>query len=299
MGPLNMPNSTSQPGAQISSFETRRPIVLSIELSQGMVHVIASDRIDTVVAVNPSDRERPADVEAAQKTVVDLANGTLSIRAPRRRGVIGHLGRGRSGSVDVTVELPERSSLTAEAGFADFRCDGQFGDVDVRTGAGNVHVDQTGAIRVHSGAGRVALGETSGDAEIVTAGDITIGAVAGDAVVKNHNGRTWISRVEGNVTVKSSNGDVTIEDAGRDVTAKTANGDIRLGQVVRGSVDIETAFGGLEIGIREGTAAWIDANTRFGRIHSSLSPADDSEQSAETVQVRARTAFGDVLITRS
>jgi DUF4097 and DUF4098 domain-containing protein YvlB len=281
------------------SFETHRPIVLSIELSQGTVQVIASDRIDTVVAVNPSDRGRPADVEAARKTVVDMANGTLSIRAPKPRGITGHLGWGRGGSVDVTVELPEGSSLTAEAGFADFRCDGRLGDVEVRTGAGNVRLDQTGALRVHSGAGRFALEATSGNAEIVTAGDMTIGTVAGDADVKNLNGRTWISRVGGNARVKSANGDVTIEDAGGDTTVKTANGDIRLGQVARGSAILETGSGGLEIGIREGTAAWIDANTRFGRIHNSLSPADDPDQSVETVQVRARTAFGDVLITRS
>ena len=69
------------------TFETNQPIVLSIEMSQGAVHVIASDRTDTVVAVNPSDRDRPEDVEAADKTVVDLANGTLSIRAPKPRGI--------------------------------------------------------------------------------------------------------------------------------------------------------------------------------------------------------------------
>jgi len=282
------------------SFQTHQPIVLSIGLSHGAVHVIASDRTDTVVSVNPSDRDRPDDVEAAGKTVVDLANGTLSIRMPKPGGfaapVIGWKGRG---SVEVTVELPEGSSLRADTGFADFRCDGRLGDIDVRTGAGNVRLDRTGGLRVHTGAGRFALEETSGNAEIVTAGDMTIGTVAGDADVKNHNGKTWISRVGGNVRVKSANGDVTIEDAGRDVTVKTANGDIRLGQVARGSAIIETAAGGLEIGIREGTAAWIDANTRFGRIHNSLSPADDPGPSVETVQVRARTGFGDVLITRS
>jgi DUF4097 and DUF4098 domain-containing protein YvlB len=105
--------------------------------------------------------------------------------------------------------------------------------------------------------------------------------------------------VEGNVKVKSANGDVTIEEAGRDVSVKTANGDIRLGRVSRGTATVETASGRLEIGIREGTAAWIDANTQFGRIHNSLSPADSPDQSTETVEVRARTAFGDVLITRS
>ena len=91
----------------------------------------------------------------------------------------------------------------------------------------------------------------------------------------------------------------TIEDANRDVMVKTANGDIRLGQVARGSATLETASGGIEIGIKEGTAAWVDASTKFGRVHNTLSPADDPEQSTETVQVHARTAFGDVLITRS
>jgi hypothetical protein len=268
-------------------------------MSQGAVHVIASDRTDTVVAVNPSDRDRPEDAEAAAKTVVDLANGTLSIRVPKPRGIAVHLGRRRGGSVDVTVELPERSSLRAEAGFADFRCDGRLDDVEVKTGAGDVRLDQTSALRVHSGAGHVAVEQASGRAEIVAAGDMTIGVVTGDADVKNLNGKTWIGRVGGDVKVKSANGDVTIEDAARDVTVKTANGNIQLGQVARGSVTIETASGGLEIGVSEGTAAWIDATTKFGRVHNNLTPTDDPEPSAETVQVRARTSFGDVLITRS
>jgi len=282
------------------SFETRHPIVLSIELSQGRVQVIATGRTDTVVAVNPSDPGRLADVEAARTVMVDLANGILSIRMTKPGGIAASvIGWKRSGSVDVTVELPEGSSLRADTGVADFRCDGRLGDVEVKTGVGNVHLDQTGALRLRSGAGRLALEEASGNAEIVTAGDITIGAVAGDADVKNINGKTWISRVGGSVKVRSANGEVTIGDAGRDVTVKTANGDIRLGQVARGSAIVETASGGIEIGIREGTAAWIDANTRFGQIHNSLSPADVPVLSSETVQVRARTAFGDVLISRS
>jgi DUF4097 and DUF4098 domain-containing protein YvlB len=101
------------------------------------------------------------------------------------------------------------------------------------------------------------------------------------------------------VKVKSANGDVIIDDAGGDVTAKTANGNVRLGQVARGSVSIETASGAVEIGVREGTAAWIDATTKFGRVRNDLTPTDDPGESAETVQVHARTSFGDVLIARS
>jgi DUF4097 and DUF4098 domain-containing protein YvlB len=284
----------------MQTFETNQPIVLSIEMSQGAVHVIADDRADTVVAVNPRDRNRPDDIEAAAQTVVDLANGTLSIKQPKPGGIAAPvIGWKRSGSVEVTVELPERSSLRADSGFVDFRSDGRLDDVEVTTGAGDVRLDRTGVLRVRTGAGHVAVEEASDRAEIEAAGDMTIGVVAGDADVKNLNGTTRIGRVDGNVKVKSANGDVIIEDAGRDVTVKTANGNIRLGQVARGSVTLETAAGGLEIGVREGTAASIDATTKFGRVDNNLTPTDDRNPPAESVQVRARTSFGDVAITRS
>lgn len=300
MGPLTTPHTPIQREHRMPSYETDQPIVLSIELSQGMVHVIATDRTDTVVSVSPTDRARPADVEESEKTIIDMANGTLSIKSPRSRGIARHvLGWGRSGSIDVTVELPEGSSLRADTGVADFRCDGRLDSVDVNTGVGDIQLDQTGMLHVHSGVGRFTLEMASGDAEIVAAGNMTIGTVTGDADVKNNNGATSISRVGGDASVRSANGDVTIEDASHDVTVKTANGDITLGHITRGTTIVETGFGGLEVGIGEGTAAWIDANTKFGHIHNILSPADQPDQTAETVQVRARTAFGDVVITRS
>jgi DUF4097 and DUF4098 domain-containing protein YvlB len=284
----------------MQTFETNQPIALSIEMSHGAVHIIASDRTDTVVAVTPSDTERADDVEAAARTVVDLTNATLSIKQLRPGGIAAPvIGWKRRGAVEVTVELPEGSSLHADTGLADFRCDGRLGDVEIKTGAGGVRLDHTAALRVRTSAGNVAVEEASRKAEIVAAGDLTVGAVAGDADVKNLNGTTWIGRVGGDVKVKSANGDVTIDDAGRDVTARTANGNIRLGQVARGTVTIETASGALEIGIKDGTAAWIDATTKFGRLHNHLTPALDPAPSAETVQVRARTSFGDITITRS
>jgi hypothetical protein len=284
----------------MSTFETTQPIVLSIEISQGAVHLIASDRTDTVVAVNPSDRDRPDDVEAAQKTAVDLANGTLTIKQTKPGGLAAPvIGWKRRGSVEVTVELPSRSSVRADAGVADFRFDGGLGDVDVRTGVGDVRIDQAAALDVRTGSGHVAVEEASGRAHITAAGDINLSVVSGDADLKNLNGATWIGRVGGNAKVRSANGDATIDDAGHDVDVKNANGNIRLGQVARGIVTVETASGSLEIGVKEGTAAWIDANTKFGRVHNRLTPSDDPGTSAETVQVHARTSFGDVLIARS
>ncbi len=84
------------------SFETVRPIAVSIDLAHcmGMVHVIASDRTDTVVAVNPDDRNRQVDVETAKQTVVDLSEWEpdyQSAQATRHRRVSrGWAGAARS-----------------------------------------------------------------------------------------------------------------------------------------------------------------------------------------------------------
>jgi DUF4097 and DUF4098 domain-containing protein YvlB len=81
--------------------------------------------------------------------------------------------------------------------------------------------------------------------------------------------------------------------------AKSANGDVRLGEAVRGSVVLETHAGDVEVGIREGTAAYLDVRSVAGRVLNELDAAGAPEPSAETVEVRARTSTGDIVIRRA
>ena len=50
----------------------------------GDVHLIASDRNDTVVAVNPSDRSRKPDLDVARRPVSNSPTATFSSRRPNR-----------------------------------------------------------------------------------------------------------------------------------------------------------------------------------------------------------------------
>jgi len=280
------------------SFPTPEPITATIDIPLGAVHLIAGERADTVVAVNPSDRSRQVDVEAAERTQVDFSGGRLLVKTPKPRG-LGSIGFGRSGSVDVTIELPEGSHLDAEAGFTDFRADGRLGDTRIKSGAGDLRVDLTGELHLASGAGNVTVNRAAGSGTITAAGDIRIGGIDGDVEVKNLNGKTWIGQAGGGLRVKSANGDITVDRAQADVAVKTANGSIRIGEVTRGSVVLETGSGGLEVGIGQGTVAFVDAATRFGRVHNALETTSAPESSQETVEIRARTSFGDIAIQRS
>ena len=140
----------------------------------------------------------------------------------------------------------------------------------------------------------------AGNADVTTSsGDIRLGAIDGTAVVKNSNGSTQVASVGGDVRAKSSNGNVLIGHAGAGVTAHTANGDVRVAEVKRGAVVIETATGELEVGIAAGVAAWLDVRTRFGMVRNSLDSADGPDGSEGTVEVRARSSFGDIVIHRA
>jgi hypothetical protein len=278
------------------TFDTPDPISATIVLAVGDVRISATDRSDTIVDVRPSDASNEEDVEVAQRTRVEYADKHLLVTAPRRRS---WLTRSGGGSIDVTIELPAGSRLNGAAGWADFRCDGRLGDCRIKTGLGHIQVDEAGTLSLRSGIGDVSSERARGDAEVTTAsGDVRLGALDRSAVVKNSNGDTWVGVAGGDLRVKAANGRIAVDVAHGSVVARSANGDVRLGDVGRGSAVLESHLGDLEVGIREGTSAWLDVSSRAGRVHNALDAAEAPEPSAATVEVRARTAAGDVVIRR-
>ena len=155
-------------------------------------------------------------------------------------------------------------------------------------------------MQLRTGVGDVTVDRAAGDAEVTTgSGAVRIDGIDGAAVVKNSNGDTWIGEVTGDLRVNAANGRISVDRAHATVAAKTANGDVRLGEVARGAVVAETALGKVEVGIRDGVAAWLDLNTRFGNVRNDLDAADRPGPGEDAVEVRARTSFGDITIRRS
>jgi hypothetical protein len=277
------------------TFDTPEPIVATIDIAGGHVRIHASDRADTVVEVRPSDKSEDADIQAAGQTQVEYAGGELLVKAPKNK--IRSL-FGRTASIDVTVELPSGSRVDGK-GWADFRSEGRIGESTFDTAAGSIRLDQTGRLKLRTAAGDVSVGRSGGHTDVATStGKIWIGEIDGTAVVKTSNGDITVGQVAGDVRLNTANGDITVDHALAAVDAKTAYGSVRIGEVVRGSVVLETGFGELELGVREGTAAWLDVSSQHGSVRSDLNATDSPEQSDETVEVRARTGYGDIVIRR-
>ncbi|AHI02132.1 DUF4097 family beta strand repeat-containing protein [Kutzneria albida] len=278
-------------------FDTPEPISVTLELGVGNVRITASDRTDTIVDVRPSDETDESDVQAAQQVRVDYANGRLQVTGPKAR--VFDFSR-KTRSVEVSIDLPSGSQVSGEVQLGDLSGTGWLGECGFKTSTGNVRLERTGPLRVDTAAGHVTADGIAGNAEIHTgSGKVRIGEVEGSVVVKNSNGDTTIDAVTGDIRVRAANGDISVNRAGAGVHAKTANGGIRLGEVARGSVELGTAMGDLEIGIAEGTAARLDVHTGFGQVRNLLDNTTRPEGSAETVEVRAHTSFGGITIRRS
>ena len=278
------------------SFATPEPISATIDVPVGDVRISAGDGGATIIDVRPTDASNEEDVEVAQRTRVEYGDEQLLVKAPRSRSWTPRRG---GGSIDVTVELPAGSHLHGAGQLADFRCEGRLGDCRIKTGVGQIRVDRADTPRLRTGIGDIALDHATGQAELTAgSGDVRVGQLDGGAVIKSSNGDTWVGAADGDLRLSAANGNITVEAAHAGVVAKSANGDVRLSEVVRGSIVLETRLGDLEVGIREGTAAWLDVSAKAGRVHNALDAAEAPEPSAETVEVRARTSAGSVVIRR-
>ncbi|MEU5625083.1 MULTISPECIES: DUF4097 family beta strand repeat-containing protein [Streptomyces] len=276
------------------SFDTPRPIAVNAHVGAGSIRFTASDRSDTVVEVRPGDPGRDKDVRAAEQTEVSYASGVLTISTKERRFI------GPTGAVEVTVELPAGSRVDTVGSWTQVFGEGRLGEVRVKTPGGDVRLDTTGPLELTASHGSVTVDRVEGSAEITTSsGSVRVGAVEGPAVLKNSHGSTTVGVALADLRVKNANGDINVARAEASLTATTAHGTLRVDEVVRGEIRLETSYGAIEVGVREGTAAWLDVQSSGGLVRNTLTASSSPAQTEETVKVHARTRYGNIDVRRA
>ena len=273
------------------TFTTPTPIDLAIKLPVGAVEIIAADRNDTIVTVSPTNPTKAVDIRGANETKVEFDGQRLTITGPRPRfSFVGPFE-----SVDVKVELPTGSRLTAETSAGAVRTAGRLGATRIKSSM--VDLDGTGDLWVRAMNGNVTVAKADGGVEITADhGQIRLGTVTGDAILKASHGSVTVGESGGDLDAKLSYGDLTITTALASVAAKTAYGSIELLEVSSGSVQVESGYGAVTIGVRPGVPAWLDLSSKDGRVRNELGADVAPESSEQTVAVRVRTQYGDITI---
>lgn len=256
-------------------FTAAGPIKADLRLPAGSVNVTAAntDKVSVSLTASSGAGERLLD-----DTEVSFEHETLRVLTPKRTSIRGNA------SLDLTVELPEGSSVTVEAASADLDFTGTLGRLHANTASGDVRAERV--------AGDVALTTASGD--------VRLGDASGDARVSTASGDVMVHRADGDIIAKTASGDVWIGRAGKSVTAKTASGDVHIDSIASGLADAKTVSGDVTVAVAPGTGVYLDISTLTGDVSSELESDDSVAAEGEaTLTVSCRTVSGDVRLTRA
>jgi DUF4097 and DUF4098 domain-containing protein YvlB len=274
------------------SFATPEPITATLTTAGAQVRVTASDRPDTVVLVEPINSATKTDVKVAENTKVGFSAGELSIETTKA----GH----KNGSVAITIELPAGSKLVLNTAWTSVQTDGPLGDCELHVASGQIQLGRVASLQASLAGGEVAVGHIAGTAGIDnTSATVRIDEVEGTVRYTGSTGKIWIGHATSDVDLSGASGSFDIDRADGSVIAKAANCPIRVGRITRGQAELLNASGGIEIGISEGTAAWVDAKSTKGAVRSFLPAQDNPDEFDNKVKIYARTRLNDIVIQRA
>ncbi|PFG42339.1 putative adhesin [Isoptericola jiangsuensis] len=276
------------------TFPAPRPVPVTVDVPFARLHVVASDRDDVVVTVLPSDPSRSGSVRAAEEVRVERTGDGVAVTYPGswKQWVLPFA----AGTADVTVELPTGSEVRGRTGS--LHVEGALHAVEMSLSAGDARLGVVDRLTLAVGAGSVHVGRAVTANVKASAGSVHVDEVAGEVAVKASNGTTTVGTVSGALTVQGAHGDITVRRVRGAVTARSAHSSIRVDALESGSVALTTSFGSIDVGVPEGTAAYLDLATEHGTVRNQLTPTDGPVADEATAEIHASTGYGDVVVRR-
>lgn len=265
------------------TFSTPNPVSLYVELGAGdlVIHTDTTDQ--TVVDV---------DGKNAEDVVVDQRGDDILVIAKRNR--TGFFGS--SEQLTIRVSMPHDSRLSTKLGSAGVQVRGRLGETQLRTGSGDVRIDELGAeASIETGSGDVQVDVAAGPLQVKSgSGDVTLDRLGGPTNVSTGSGDVLINVAGEAVQVKSGSGDMRVREAQRDVALSTASGDLVIDQMHRGQLAAKNVSGDIRVGIPAGVPVWTDISSMTGSVRSNLQGVGEPAEGQDFIELRAKTISGDV-----
>jgi len=214
--------------------------------------------------------------EAVRQTRIDFTGGRLVVRTPKDMQL-------RNVTINVSVQAPLGSHVTAKSGSGDLTVSGAAGRLELTTGSGRVSADQAAAAaKVDTGSGVVRLGPMAAGVRAKTgSGDVEVTSIGGVSTVVTGSGDVWLGAVTS------------------DVLARTGSGNVTIANAAAGQLELHTGSGAIRVGVREGSPAEIDLSSGSGEAQSELDLSSAPPSSAPALRVRGRTGSGTALVTNA
>jgi DUF4097 and DUF4098 domain-containing protein YvlB len=276
-------------------FPTSEPVRLRIEFGAGDIEIDATDTDTSTVQID-AYRDDDASRDALDQTTVEQRGDQIRIETPRKSSIFR-----RGVKLRARIIVPTGSSIEAKIDSADLNAVGTFANALVKTGSGDVRLEQVDdESSVQSGSGDVDLTLGGANTRIQAgSGDISITMARGRVSASTGSGDIRLDTAQDAVQATSGSGDIQVGDAQGDVSINTASGDQQLVRASRGRVRCNAASGDIQIGVANGTAAWLEVNSLSGSVQSELDGSEAPGEDEETVQVKANSVSGDIVLVRA
>ncbi len=250
------------------------------------------------MTIRPRDAAKSGDQKTAEAITVDFEDGKLTLSSPSRRRSMSLFGT--SGAAEVEILVPSGSHFESTSPLGEVLVSGPVGNCSVKIAMGSIRLESARQADLKTSFGDITAASVAGATSIASSsGTIRLGSLGAQSEVSCSNGNISIDRAGGPLRVKTSNGDVNIKQSRDDVTVKNSHGNIRVEEAVSGTLTLQTATGGISVGVPTGTAAWIDLNSQHGRVRSALPESPDASSATDPLRIHARTTWGDIYIERS
>lgn len=181
--------------------------------------------------------------------------------------------------VDVEVELPHGSSVTAKTKSGGITISGEAGAVKATAGSGDVRLDHAQEVHLTTGSGDVGARTCQGGVVTTGSGDITIDEVSGDEL-----------------QCRAGAGDVTLRHTLlQRVSGATGSGDITL-HLGQGSFECKTGTGDVDVTVPHGIPVWLDLSSGTGRVSKEIESLGPPEEGQPHLRISARSGVGNIRV---
>jgi DUF4097 and DUF4098 domain-containing protein YvlB len=271
------------------TFHTPGPADLYVELGTGDLHVRCADVTETTVDVDGKD---------AEDVLVEERGDQIVVIAPNKRTAFMLGFSSSSQQLRVRVTMPHASKLATKLGSADLDAAGRLGETMVRSGSGDVRLEEVdGGAVIETGSGDVEIEAVRGPLRLKSgSGDIEIGQLDDEATISTGSGDVEIGTAARPVQVKSGSGDLRVREAADALSLSTASGDLLVDRIRRGGLRAHNVSGDIRVGIPAGVPVWTDISTVTGSVASDLEGAGQPTEGQDYIELRAKTVSGDVIL---
>ncbi|GAA0036659.1 MULTISPECIES: DUF4097 family beta strand repeat-containing protein [Brevibacterium] len=267
---------------------------VTIDVPAAALLVTASDRSDVDVTIEPSNPDRSADREAAERiTVTETENG-IAVTGEKRLLI------GSNGSADVRVDLPVGADLRATIAAGAVRMQGDLGAVRLKISAGDVKGDTMVSLQAKVSHGSIAVAEVAEGADVqLSSGEAEIGRIGGGQTrIKSGHGSIRVDDLAGSAELITATGGIALGDVDGDVSATSGHGTLRVNRARGGRLELSSNFGGIDVAVAPGAPVWVDADSKNGVVRTDLESDAGPLGDEKPVEVHAHTKFGDIAIDR-